>query len=185
MIFNLVVEKRLVFSALFGETLRKALPCSACFADFVGMNFNVLSPLVRSCNPENRLAILRLVCFRSNSCHFAFFAKNSRLFRKWCEKHKKAVIASLDEVGAWQSTLCQLLAFAILKKREFLRNSAIASAAHSASEAIHYARSAFKSPLPCAAALGVGRFCGENSTNANFAHKFPQNPSPAKFGALK
>ncbi len=39
------------------------LPHFAHCGDFAGMNFNVLSLLVALCNPKNRLAIIRLVCF--------------------------------------------------------------------------------------------------------------------------
>ena len=68
--------------------------------------------------------------------------------------------------------LCNLGKFANFCLNSSLRGDKVA-------EAIHYARSAFKSPLPCGGGWGWV-FCGENSTNANF---IPRILATAAFGA--
>ena len=70
--FNGVVSWR-----LFGETLR-AFAQRLLQRDFAGMNFNVLSLLVASCNPENPLKIQRLINSCS-ACNLTFLAIQNTL----------------------------------------------------------------------------------------------------------
>ena len=69
----------------FGRFHYLALCDFSCTTHKISSRYKALSSFVQI------LAILR------------FLNKISRLFRKWCEKHKKAVIARFYAVKSWQS----------------------------------------------------------------------------------
>ena len=134
--------------------------------DFFGTTHKISSRYKTLSSFVQILAILR------------FLNKISRLFRKWCEKHKKAVIARFYAVKSWRH-----------KRSGFCVAKMCCEPLGEAKSTTH----AVRSPLPCGGGWGWV-FCGENSTNptpsrtakslcvAKFAPKFSQNSTPTIFG---